>query len=175
MEFQNAGIDIEQLPKVAELQLRPIDSKYRKVLYWQWLLSWMVIFTGAAIFMIFAAELHSPFWLITIPVVLLILAGLNWMLIAKSFAYKAFAVREHDLIYRTGWLVRSTRVCPFNRIQHCSVDAGLWERKFNLSSLSVFTAGGNEADMKIPGLPESIASELRELIIYKSGASNGRI
>ena len=72
-------------------------------------------------------------------------------------------------MYQTGWLVQSLRVCPFNRIQHCSVDVGLFERKYGLATLSVYTAGGNEADMKIPGLTTEMAASLRELITTKTG------
>ena len=49
------------------------------------------------------------------------------------------------------------------------MDAGLFERKYGLATLSVYTAGGNEADMKIPGLTTEIAASLRELVTRKTG------
>ncbi|MCR6719337.1 MAG: PH domain-containing protein [Chitinophagaceae bacterium] len=102
--------------------------------------------------------------------------GIAWLLFAissffltiLSFRYKAYALREHDVIYRSGWLVQSVRVCPFNRIQHCSVDSGVIDRRYGLSSLSVYTAGGAEADMKLAGLPKDVADDMRDFILSKT-------
>ena len=169
MEFQNAGIDIDSLPRASDAGLKPIDPRYLKVLWRQWLAGWLLVMLAAAAIIIFTSNLHDSIWILLVTTFLMVIAVINWTLIVRSFRNKAWAVREHDIIYRTGWLVLSTRICPFNRIQHCSVDAGIFERKFGLASVSVFTAGGNEADMKIPGLPSETADALRELIIKKTG------
>jgi len=169
MEFQNAGIDTSHLPKAAELSLQPVDPNYLAVLRAQWAIGWLFVALLTAIAIYFSEGLHSLTWIIVISLAVIVVALLNWWLVKRSFEYKAFAIREHDIVYRTGWLVQSTRVCPFNRIQHCSVDIGLFERKYGLATLSVYTAGGNEADMKIPGLQASMAGDLRELIIRKTG------
>lgn len=175
MEFQNAGIDIDSLPKTEDIQLQPVDPRYLQVLWRHWLVGWFVVLVIASLVLIFYKKLHQPLWIVLVLAGVVLLAIMNWVLIRLSFYHKAFAVREHDIIYRTGWLIRSIRVCPFKRIQHCSVDAGLFERKFGLASLSVFTAGGNEADMKIPGLPEATASSLRELVIQKTGTDGNKL
>ncbi|HEX5654627.1 MAG TPA: PH domain-containing protein [Chitinophagaceae bacterium] len=169
MEFKNAGIALDQLPRAEEIQWQPIDPRYRKVLWRQWLITWALVLIAAALLVFFSTSLQDIKWISLIAGGLVLLALLNWVVVARSFTFKAYALREHDIFYRTGWLLQSVRVCPFNRIQHCSVDAGILERKYGLSSLSVFTAGGNEADMKIPGLPEPIATSLREWIIQKTG------
>ena len=169
MEFKNAGIALDQLPLAEGIQWQPIDPRYRKVLWRQWLITWALLLIAAVLLVFFSTALRDILSIVSIAGGLILLAIINWILVARSFAYKAYALREHDIFYRTGWLVQSVRVCPFNRIQHCSVDAGILERKYGLSSLSVFTAGGNEADMKIPGLPEPTATSLREFIIQKTG------
>lgn len=175
MEFKNAGIEIGQLPKAEELQLQSIDPRYLKVLWRQWLARWLIIFIIAALVIFFSPSLQEGAWIALILGGVLLIAIANWIIIAHSFRYKAFGIREHDIIYRTGWLVQSTRACPFNRIQHCSVEADMFERQFGLASLSVYTAGGNEADMKIPGLSASAAADLREMIVQKTGTDASRI
>jgi membrane protein YdbS with pleckstrin-like domain len=167
MIFQNLPIPPEQLPAAAELELKPVDPKYLQVLFWQNLIGWLVLLagTGAAIF--FLPGWRQSWVLIAAPAGLLLLATLGWRFIQLSFRYKAYALREHDLVYRSGWLIRSVRVCPFNRIQHCSMDAGVLERRYGLASLSVFTAGGMQADLKLPGLPQEEAARLREFILSK--------
>jgi membrane protein YdbS with pleckstrin-like domain len=85
----------------------------------------------------------------------------------KSFPYRKFAVREKDVIYEKGWILRTTTICPFNRIQNCSVQSGPWERKFKLASLLVYTAGTQGADVRIPGLQQDEAEQLRHFILDK--------
>lgn len=169
MEFQNAGIDTSLLPKAEELVLEPIDPNYRKVLWREWLAGWFLFGIAIAIVLLFMEPIHDPIWIAAISAGFVLLALSNWIVIIRSFHYKAYALREHDIVYRSGYLVRSTRICPFNRIQHCSVDIGFIERKFGLASLSLFTAGGNQADMKIPGLKEEDAAAMREFITRKIG------
>ena len=169
MEFRNAGIDIDRLPRAEELTLRPIEPEYLKVLFRQWIAGWLITLIIVSIIIWFSTTLRNPVWLSLIAVGVIALALLNWWLVKKSFQYKAYAIRDHDIIYRTGWLIQSVRTCPFNRIQHCSVDSGLFERKFGLAKLAVFTSGGSEADMKIPGLKAETTSTIRELIIQKTG------
>ena len=169
MEFENAGIDFSRLPKVEDVPLQPIHPKYLSVLKAQWVIAWTVVVVATGILVYFSGNLHHPAWIILISLAIIGFALLNWLLVKRSFYRKSYAVREHDIMYQTGWLVQSLRVCPFNRIQHCSVDAGLFERKYGLATLSVYTAGGNEADMKIPGLTTEIAASLRELVTRKTG------
>ncbi|MEJ7911605.1 MAG: PH domain-containing protein [Chitinophagaceae bacterium] len=79
----------------------------------------------------------------------------------------AYALREHDVIYQKGWLVKSTKVCPFNRVQNCSIQSGPLERRWGLASLVLYTAGSEGADMRIPGLLQNDAESLRQFILSK--------
>ncbi len=79
----------------------------------------------------------------------------------------AFAVRDHDVIFQKGWLIRSIKICPFNRIQNCSIQSGPLERKWGLASLTLYTAGSTGADMRIPGLKQDEAERLRQYILSK--------
>lgn len=169
MEFQNAGIAIDTLPKAESIPLQPIHADYFKVQTLQWVTLWAILLFIAGMVYFFNPGMHQLLWAGLIFGGLIFFAVLHYFLMSRSFKYKAFAVREHDIIYRTGWLIQSTRTCPFNRIQHCSVEAGIYERKYGLAKLSLFTAGGQEADMRIPGLTADHAATLRELVIKKSG------
>lgn len=170
MEFQNAGIAIDTLPRAESIALQPIHPDYFKVQTAQWITLWVILLITAGLVYFFNPAMQQPLWAALLFGGLIFFALLHYFLMSRSFKYKAFAVREHDIIYRTGWLIQSTRTCPFNRIQHCSVEAGIYERKYGLAKLSLFTAGGQEADMRIPGLTAENAATLRELVIKKSGA-----
>jgi len=167
MEFLNDPIIVDQLPKAEEVTLKPIDRMYLTVLRIEWLISSLSGFLVVFLLIFFFRSLHNLFWIITIPSGWLILCGLFYLLQTKSFARKAFAVRQHDLIYRTGWIVQSIRTCPFNRIQHSSVSTGPLERKFGLAKLVLYSAGADDADVHIPGLKESEAYSLKEWVTKK--------
>jgi uncharacterized protein len=167
MEFRNAAIDLASLPRAEEVELKPIENSYWKVLQLQWLIiiAILMVAAGAAIF--FIRPLHQV-WLISLAAgSWLLLAGLSYWLMHQSVKRKAYALREKDVLYRSGWIVQELHVCPFNRIQHCSVHAGPLERRFGLASLFLFTSGSEGSDLKIPGLTEENAASIREFIMQK--------
>jgi len=54
-------------------------------------------------------------------------------------------------------------------VQHLRIDQGPIERKFNLSRLKIFTAGGNSSDLSIPGLDPITSNKLKQFIVAKTG------
>lgn len=165
MEFTNPAIELSALPKAEAVNLQPIEPNYWKVLQLEWLIVAALILITGGILVFFIHPLQTS-WIIG-------LAGGAWLLITlisywlmqKSFSRKAYAMREKDLLYRTGWIIRELHICPFNRIQHCSVHAGPLERQYGLASISLYTAGSDGSDLKIPGLSEETASSIREFIM----------
>lgn len=167
MEFLNEQIPVANLPRVESLELTPIEATYLKVLRWEWLIMSLVLGTAITLLLVFVKRLHHP-----LPVGLL--AG-GWLLVialfcwlqSKSFYTRAYAIRDKDVIYRRGWIIQSTHTCPFNRIQHSAVTIGPIEKRFGLASLVLYTAGSDEADLRIRGLQETTAWTLKEWINKK--------
>ena len=58
-----------------------------------------------------------------------------------------------------------------NRIQHVEKSSTPLDRRFNLATLQIFTAGGTGGDLKIHGLPARTAEKLRFFILEKIGSS----
>lgn len=167
MEFLNDQVHIENLPRVENASLTPIEPSYLKILRWEWLILCAILGSLVAILLYFIKPLQQPVWAS-------MLIG-SWALIAvawywiqeKSFTVKAYAIREKDVIYRSGWIIQSTHTCPFNRIQHSAVTIGPLEKKFGLASLVLYTAGSSGADLRIRGLQEATAWTLKEWITKK--------
>lgn len=86
-----------------------------------------------------------------------------------GFPKRGYILRERDITYSKGWLFHSVTTIPFNRIQHSDVSQGPIERKFKLSTLKIYTAGGSSSDLSIPGLEAGEAQILREFISKKVG------
>ena len=81
------------------------------------------------------------------------------------------AVRDKDILYKSGVFWRTITAIPFNRIQHVEKSSTPLERHFDIATLQLFTAGGTGGDLKIHGLPADAAEKLRVYILGKVGAS----
>lgn len=167
MTFINSEIDLTTLPAAESVSLRPIAPVYRRLLRFEWMITATLLALVAGLLIAFQPELQAANRWIWIAVVYVLLVGIYYFLQEKAFPYKAFAVREHDVMYQKGWLIRKVKICPYNRIQNCSLQSGPLERKYGLASLLLYTAGSEGADMKIPGLEKEQAEQLRHYILSK--------
>jgi membrane protein YdbS with pleckstrin-like domain len=168
MQFTNPEIDVSTLPKAEETKLIPVDERYYTVLLYTQVAYWSILFVATLIVMILNSEFHS--WMM-VGLTILAFAALcffHFRYTYLTFKNKAYAIRNHDILYQTGWLRKTLHVCPYNRIQHCSVAAGVFERNLGISKLKIYTAGGNDSDITIPGLTPEEANSMRELIIQKN-------
>lgn len=165
--FTNSQIDSTLLPKAEEIFFQSIEKSYWKVLKWSWMITWSIILITGIMLFVFVPEMRTIQTGLLISLLLFSICIFSFFAIKKSFAQKAFALREKDLLYKSGWLIQNISIVPFNRIQHCSVSSGILERSQQLASLSVFTAGTAGSDLKIPGLQIEKANEVRDFILNK--------
>ena len=63
-----------------------------------------------------------------------------------------------------GYLFRSDTIVPFGRIQHIDLDQGPIQRRYDLATLTVHTAGNHNSTVSLPGLLHEDAAEMREAI-----------
>jgi membrane protein YdbS with pleckstrin-like domain len=84
-----------------------------------------------------------------------------------SFRKKAYAFRQHDVIYRNGIIATNTMVIPYNRVQHVALHEGLVSRWFGLAKVEIFTAGGVSSDIEIPGIRKEEAENIKQLLMGK--------
>ena len=167
MDFLNEPYDTALLPKVEDLILKPVEKAYLTVIRIEWSISAAILFLIATILIFSINSLQDPLIITLISTVWLLLTLTYFLIQRKSFEVKGYALRDKDIIYRTGWIVQKIHTCPFNRIQHSSVNTGFIERKYGLATLVLFTAGTDEADLSIPGLKEDDAYAMREWITQK--------
>ncbi len=167
--FENIEIPLDELPAVAELDWQPLDPSYRKRLLVDRLITIAVLVAGVVFVAIFPP--------IPAPVFPAMLAGVSiasavmlaWPFIAVP--KMGYVVRDKDIVYKSGVLFQSVTAVPFNRIQHVETSNSPLDRRFKLSSLKLFTAGGAGGDLKIDGLNAERAEQLRALVLEKAGAS----
>ena len=164
MDFSNGNISSEQLPTIENVVFEPLERNYLKVSRIAFMISGtIVLIVGIAMFY-FIKKIQVPLAIYTSAGVFILLSIIGWLSNNISFKHSGYALRERDILFRRGWLIRKMRAVPLKRIQHVSVQSGPIERKFGLSSISIYTAGSEEADFTINGITEQRAQQIKEWI-----------
>lgn len=173
MIFENAQLDITQLPSLEAVEYQKLEADYLKVSYYGRFITWLVLlgllFSGITMSGFLFTDTKLAFAAMGLG---FILALFSFWLLKKGFDIKGFYLREKDISYREGLIFRSLTTIPFNRIQHCEITQGPIERRYDLKTLQVFTAGGQSSDLTIPGLKAEEAQRLKEFITQKTSTND---
>lgn len=168
MKLVHPQITWEEIPKYQDVIMQPVEENYKKIQLTEWGIMWLIGFAIAVAAVFFIDSLQSTPVILLIIACLLILSGFHFFSINKAFPYLAYAMREHDVLFRKGWLFQQIHIVPISKIQHCVIKKGPLERNYNLASLQIFTAANSSfADIKIGGLTEEQAERLKEWVLSK--------
>jgi uncharacterized protein len=141
-------------------QLTPLNPSFVSVMRIVSALTALVLLAGAI-----ALEIAqvAPTGVIIIPVALL-LAYWVWVVPQRRYDRWGYDAGADRLRIARGYMFFSDTVVPFGRIQHMDVDQGPIERRYDLATLSVHTAGTHGSTVTLPGLLHADALALRERI-----------
>src|SRR5690606_29695002 len=170
MNFTNNLISPEDLPTLEDVVFHPLVRDFLIVERISLLISMSILLGIGVLFFYFIDDIQQPVFIAAATIIYVLIVLLRIISINISYNYSGYALREKDILFRNGWLKRKTRVVMLNRVQHVSVQSGPLERRFGLSSVSIFTAGSSEADFTINGITEQTAQRIKEWI---STESNG--
>lgn len=163
--YSNEPIDTAGLPRFEDVELTSLHPSYLKVILLNLALVYGIITIVAGIAFYFIQELHN-YW-IPITAAYIIIVVLSILLSFISFRNRGFAFRTHDTIYRSGVISLTTTIIPYNRVQHVAMHEGFISRYFGLASVEIFTAGGNQSDINIPGIEKEHAEKIKQLLMGK--------
>ena len=100
--------------------------------------------------------------------------GIIWTIFTLIFLYQtaafkhfSYAMNEYGLYINRGVFWRRKIIVPKNRVQHTDVSQGPLERRHGLSELIVHTAGTRNASVKLPGILQMNAENLRESLSFE--------
>ncbi len=164
--WENPEVQVQDLPSIFEVKFQHHPVRYRKYRLIINSIFWVFPIIGFG-FMVFLAPILA---ISIVGGVLVVLILLSLLSISKGYKNRSYALREKDLTYKKGWLFNSITTIPFNRIQHTEVSQGPLERKFELCTLKIYTAGGATSDLSIPGLENDEAQVLRDFIAQKAAS-----
>jgi hypothetical protein len=162
MHWQNEQIAPEKLPSYADLNFSRVQLAYKNVMLAEGFLYWLILAVIAGISMYFVKPPAD--WLIVLGIIFSLFLLTIILTSIKSFYNMGYALREHDIVFRKGWLFENIYLIPIRKIQHISVKRGPLERANGLASLKLFTAGGVGADVTLSGLLHADALQLKEWI-----------
>lgn len=177
-DFENKLVALAALPKVEEVQYNALSAKYIRVVWIQSLLfSLLIVAAGLVPYYQYTVDLESQ-WTFEIAlvfalfgiVVALFFIGISVLGVRQ----KGYAIREHDLVYKTGLITRKIIVIPYNRVQHVSLYEGVLLRVFGLTRLEFYTAGGSFGDLKISGISKEEAERIKAFVVLKVDASQDK-
>ena len=166
-EFTNQTIDIAFLPKFEETALNPLQKDYFKVMLIQFGIVFGLLLIGIIALYIVSNEELIQNKVIYFGIGWLVLLVLSFLYLKISFAKKGFALREHDVIFKSGVISETTTIVTNNRVQHVALHQGMLSRYFGLASIELFTAGGSASDLKINGLLFEDAKKIKESVSLK--------
>lgn len=163
--FANQTIDTTQLPKFEEVTFSKLHVSYWKVTLINILMLFLILGAVLGFFLYNTEELAAHQLEICIAYALVFVLVVFFSRIA--FHKKAFAFRNHDILYRHGVIATNTTIIPYNRVQHVALHEGLFSRYFGLAKLEIFTAGGSSSDIEIPGIEKAQAENIKQLVMGK--------
>lgn len=166
--FSNQQINTTILPTADVLSFQPLHLKYKRV-----------VLLNTSLAVLFILALGTSGFYLPLPEEKALLVEYRTALLGISLVFsvllfvlniagvqkKGYALREHDISYKSGLLYQKQITIPFNRVQHVEIYEGALLRLFGLCRIEFFTAGGSFGDLKIPGLPLDEANKIKTYVI----------
>ena len=166
-QFENRVISFDDLPSLESIEYHELSKGYfyAKLIGVGIGLGW---FTFVYFVLAYILRDEIPLWVRqTVPWILLVWWIFSLIRVYKTYKKKAFALRDRDVHYKTGWIWRRQTTLPYNRIQHCELSSGPIDRVFGLAEIHIYTAGGSNSDITIPGLEIDRAKRIKKMILSK--------
>ncbi len=171
MHFTNIEIPVTGLPAFAEVSLHKLEREYLVVQRITVAITFTILLLGLGALFYFVDDLQKAKYILIAVAAFVLLSVLSWISTTLSYQYSGYAFREKDVLFRSGWFIRKTRIVSLNRVQHVSVQSGPIERRFHLASVSIFTAGAEQADFTIHGLTNDTAVQIKNWIANQLNGS----
>lgn len=160
-QLDDSSISSETLPGLDDQSWQSISPRYQTVLRCRLLAMGLPLALAPWFPVVFfshpVAALSSGISILVLVVLALLL--LVW--VPRKVRRTNYLLRRLDLHLRTGYLWHKAISVAINRIQHTEITQGPIERLCGLSSVAVYTAGGHQSDLKIPGLEQDLAQKLK--------------
>ena len=172
MPFVNPTVDLDSLPRAEEAPLHAIDPRYPRLVLGITLLVGVPVFVVAAVFLLLVSPMPLPVRVALVVGGFGVLSGVAWLQ-HRAASVIRYAVRQHDVIVRTGVFWRKETVQPIKRIQHVEQVQGPVSKRLGLSTLRLYSAGTGHVTFGIPGLATDAAARIAAFILHVADQEDG--
>lgn len=161
--MSNLQIETGDVNPVDELNYEPVSEKFRSV---QVVCAVIVYFllAGLALLLLLVG---TPLWCIVAEVAIAVSLMINLTILQKAYKFKGYALREHDITYRSGVIFPKTTTVPFSRIQQVSVSQNPVSKVFDLYAIDVVNGAQGLSSLVIQGLTKEKADGVKSVIIRR--------
>jgi membrane protein YdbS with pleckstrin-like domain len=178
MSFSNVQVSLSRLPALDAVTFEPLSARYPRLVLGLALISasWALIVSAVILFVILVPIAGMPAGLavLTFGFIVALVGFLVW-LVHKAARVIGYALRERDVIVRSGVFWRRETVQPINRIQHVEQHQGPLDRRFGLYTLKLFSAGTGHFTFRVPGLDAQSAARIRQFILSAQEAAGEQV
>lgn len=161
--MSNFQINLEEVTPIDQLQFEALDPNYKHAHTIGTALIYLLLAALALLLL-----LTGHLWLcLAAEALIVVAAAVNLALISKAYRFKGYAFRENDLTYRSGIIFPKVTTVPYVRIQQISINQNPITRLFHLYSLDIANGAQLYASLKIPGLSEAKANQIKAMLTEK--------
>lgn len=155
----------DEITPVETLQFEHLDRNYK---YAHIIITGLVylLFMSIATISLLIEEMNMGVF-IALECLILLAATINISIIPKAYYHKGYALRQHDISYKSGIIFPKVTTIPFSKVQQVSINRNPVSRLFNLCSVEIVDGSQSLSDLKIPGLKEDTANKILNLITEK--------
>ncbi|HAJ75051.1 MAG TPA: hypothetical protein DCM64_01210 [Gammaproteobacteria bacterium] len=179
MDFVNSQVSAHELPRYSGVSYTPLAERVARVRLAVVGIVYFVLFLAFVIPMVVIIQFNSeagasllrPVSLTIFLIVLLLMALLAWFVFASTRAIH-YALRQHDVIVKSGVFWKQEVIQPLKRVQHVEVTRGPLDKRYGLANVKLFSAGTSKSTFRIPGIEHEQAEQIRQFVLDYQAASS---
>ena len=164
----NFKINTECITPISQIEFEHLDEKYKKVQFIGITLTYLV-FMGLCLFLLLA---DSIWWCISTEIALAVALVINLSIVSQAYLIKGYALREYDITYRSGFIFTKTTTIPYSRLQQVTIKQNPISKFSRLYTVEIVNGAQGLSSLNIPGLPESTAKLIKNLLTEKLQQEN---
>lgn len=166
--MSNRQIEIEATDRVDDLRYEPVSQKYRSVQIANAVMAYALL---AVVFLLLLL-IKGSWWCVIAEAVVIIAAIINLAILSKAYRYKGYALREHDISYRSGVIFPKVTTVPYSRIQQVSISQSPVAKYFGLYAISVVNGAQGMSSLVIHGLTKEKAEGIKSVVTQRLDRGN---
>ena len=158
--MSNRQINSETTDCIDELHYEPVSPKFRSVQYITATITYAV--SAALALLLLLAD--TPRWCIAVESVIIVSFIVNLIILRNAYRFKGYALREHDITYRSGVIFPITTTVSFSKIQQISVSQNPVPKSFGLCAINIVNGAQGLSSLTINGLTREKAEGIKNVI-----------